>query len=283
MYWSLGNESVCFLRPSTLPQAHVSIPQEPVQPVPDQLLLGHPPCTGCNGVCSRPCQAKQAGFLNAHALDSCVRNCLMTFSLVYGLACFLVLLVFFFTLNQSVIKSLGCCTESWTLELTCLCTASQASLLGHLGHVHTLPYCGYWRSRGSYWGKISFGQWTRFGTEAFSYTVVLTVVGGTVFGHEPQLIHCTWTTKPFKRLGIVKTTAVSFRTLCHPAHPLALLGPGRTTSECRRCHMASCLPRCLPLVPGRDWTVRCVYSACVTGVRAGPLLYFFLSSSCQHY
>lgn len=64
-------------------------------------------------------------------------------SLVAGL-----LLCFTFFLNLiPVSDSLGCCTESWTLELRCVCTASQASLLGHLGHVRTLP-CRYYRRPG---------------------------------------------------------------------------------------------------------------------------------------
>lgn len=77
-----------------------------------------------------------------------------------------------------------------------------------------------------------------------------------------------------KRLGTVQATAVLYAVpSCPPAGPVR---PGAR-------HVGvQTMPRGFLPAPlfatgarKRDWTVRCVYSACVTGVRAAPLLYLF--------
>lgn len=81
-----------------------------------------------------------------------------------------------------------------------------------------------------------------------------------------------------KRLGTVQATAVLYAVpSCPPAGPVR---PGAR-------HVGvQTMPRGFLPAPlfatgarKRDWTVRCVYSACVTGVRAAPLLYLFFFSA----
>lgn len=75
-----------------------------------------------------------------------------------------------------------------------MCTASQASLLGHPDSF-ALRCAAISGSRTGFTGggKGSFGQWAQFGIKAFLNTVVFVMAVGTAFGHEPQLIHCTRT------------------------------------------------------------------------------------------
>lgn len=57
----LGLQERVFSWPSTLPLAYAGVPRVPAQPEPDQLLLGHSPCTRCTeSAAGRAKPSKQA-------------------------------------------------------------------------------------------------------------------------------------------------------------------------------------------------------------------------------
>lgn len=157
-----------------------------------------------------------------------------------------------------------------------MCTASQASLLGHLGLVCTLPCRHCWRA-GVTGQKLGATDtiWHRHSLRA-----VVVVVGGTVFGHEPQLIHCTRLTNPsfmaVKNLGTANHCRCRLCCDVCPPTGTACLPQARHVRE----GMVPCgfLPAPLFATGARegDWTVRPVYSAHAAGVKAAPLFLFLL-------
>lgn len=65
----LGLQERVFSWPSTLPLAHAGVPHVPAQPEPDQLLLGHPPCTRCTeSAAGRAKPSKQAFRMHARLI-----------------------------------------------------------------------------------------------------------------------------------------------------------------------------------------------------------------------